>query len=339
MLRLSPLWPLIAFVAGCMALGGAQAIAQAKPEIVIARKPSILYLPAHIMEKQHLIEKHAEHLGLPNLKVTWSEPNGRGTQTAALLAGGVDISGAGVGNLLLLWDRSKGGVQGIVAISALPEMLISRNPNINSLKDFGPADKIAVPTIKISTQALLLQIASAKMFGDNNWNKLEGNVVQLGHADAAAALANPQSEVATHFSAPLFQFDELKNVPGAHPVVTSAEIVDGPLTQSLLFTTARFAEANPVVIEAVKAAALEAEHFIHENAPAAIETYREVTGDKTSADEILDMLKQPGMMEFNPQPQGVMRLAEHMYRTRILKAKPQAWTDAFLPAAHDLPGN
>ena len=68
----------------------------------------------------------------------------------------------GTGNLLLLWDRTRGGVKGIVATSAQPMTLISRDPNIKSLKDFGPNDKIAVPTVKVSTQAIVLQIAAPK---------------------------------------------------------------------------------------------------------------------------------------------------------------------------------
>lgn len=52
---------------GLLALsGGVQA--QQKNEISITRQPGILYLPTHIIEKQHLIEKQAAKLGLPELK-------------------------------------------------------------------------------------------------------------------------------------------------------------------------------------------------------------------------------------------------------------------------------
>ena len=88
--------------------------------------------------------------------------SGGGAQTDALLAGGVDILNTGTGNLLLLWDRTRGGVKGIVATSAQMMTLISRDANIKSLKDFGPNDKIAVPTVKVSTQAIVLQIAASR---------------------------------------------------------------------------------------------------------------------------------------------------------------------------------
>ncbi len=42
------------------------------------------------------------------------------------------------------------------------------------------------------------------------------------------------------------------------------------------------------------------------------------------------------MMEFNLQPQGTMRFAEHLGRIGTLRNKPKAWTDYYLPVAHDL---
>src|SRR4051812_40428956 len=107
-----------ALAAAC-ALMCTHAGAQQKSEISITRQPGILYLPSHVMEKQRLIEKEAEKLGVPGLKVNWAQLSGGGSQTDALLAGSVDIVNTGVGNLLLLWDRTKGGVKGIIANSAL----------------------------------------------------------------------------------------------------------------------------------------------------------------------------------------------------------------------------
>src|SRR3954447_23680619 len=150
---------------------------QQKSHIVITRQPGILYLPSHVMEKQEMIEKQAARRGL-ELTIDWKLLTGGGSQTDALLAGSVDVVNTGVGNLLLLWDRTKGGVKGIVANSALPLALITRNPNIKSLKDFGPNDKIAVPTVKVSTQAILLQMAAEKTFGPDQTTKLDANTIQ-----------------------------------------------------------------------------------------------------------------------------------------------------------------
>ena len=325
-------------VAGLLA-GTMPASAQQKTEISLSRQPGILYMPTHIIEKQKLIEKHAAKLGLPNITTKWITFSGGGAQTDALLAGGVDILNTGTGNLLLLWDRTRGGVKGIVASSAQPMLLISRDPKIKSLKDFGPGDKIAVPTVKVSTQAIVLQIASANLFGADQWSKLDANTVQLGHPDALAAMMNEQHEVRNHFTIPPYYFIELKKVPGAHVVLSSADVMGGPLTQAQFFTTTKFADANPKIIQAVRGAAEEAREFILKDTKAAVEIYKEVTGDKTSTEDLLAWLKEPGMMQWDLQPQGTMKFAAHLHKVGTLKTMPKAWTDYYLPVAGDLKGN
>jgi NitT/TauT family transport system substrate-binding protein len=315
------------------------ASAQQKNDFSITRQPGIIYLPTHIIEKQQLIEKHAARLGLPEVKTKWITFSGGGAQTDALLSGGVDIVNTGVGNLLLLWDRTKGGVKDIVASSALPLAFVTHDPKIKSLKDFGSGDKIAVPTVKVSTQAILLQMASAKEFGADQWSKLDANTVQLGHPDVVVAMTNPQHEVKNHFAAPPFQYIEMKTVPNARIILQSPDIIGGPPTQGRFFTTTRFAEANPKVIETVRAASKEAQDFIRQNTKAAVDIYKEITGDKTSPEDLLEWLKQPGMMEWNLEPQGTMKFAEHLYKVGTLKTQPKSWKDFYLPIAHDLNGN
>jgi NitT/TauT family transport system substrate-binding protein len=315
------------------------ALAQQKTDISLSRQPGIFYMPSHIIEKQKLIEKHAAELGLSGITTKWVTFSGGGAQTDALLAGGVDILNTGTGNLLLLWDRTRGGVKGIVATSAQPMTLISRDPNIKSLKDIGPNDKIAVPTVKISTQAIVLQIAASELFGADQWSKLDANTVQLGHPDAYAALSNAQHEVRNHFSIPPFTFLEMKNVPGAHVVLSSPDVMGGPLSQAQFFTTTKFADANPKIIQAVREATKEAQNLIRSDTKTAVEIYKEITGDKTSVEDLLAWLKEPGMMEWNLEPQGTMKFAAHLYRTGTLKTQPKAWTDYYLPVAHDLKGN
>jgi NitT/TauT family transport system substrate-binding protein len=58
-----------------------------------------------------------------------------------------------------------------------------------------------------------------------------------------------------------------------------------------------------------------------------------------SADDILEMLNQPGMMEWTAAPQGTMKFAAHLYKVGTLKTMPKAWTDYYLPITADLPGN
>ncbi|MGY2050051.1 ABC transporter substrate-binding protein [Methylobacterium sp. JK268] len=314
-------------------------VAQAKTEIVLSRQLGLLYIPTHVVEKQQLLEKHCAKLGLKGVTTRWLTFANGGAQQDGLLSGNVDIINTGTGPLLLLWDKSRGRVKGIVATSSQPIQLISRDPRITSLKDFREGDRIAVPTIRSSTQAILLQMAASRLYGNKAWNRLDPFTVQLGHADAFIALKNLGHEVRSHFSAPPYQSYELKQVPSAHLVATSSEIIGTPLSQGQFITTTAFAEANPVVVQALRNAVAEAKTFIEAETAETVAIYRAVTGDKTPPAELLGLLREPDMMAWEPQPQGTMAFAQHLARIGSVKSKVASWKDYYLPVAHDLPGS
>ena len=122
-------------------------------------------------------------------------------------------------------------------------------------------------------------------------------------------------------------------------VLWSPDVMGGPLSQGQFFTTTKFADANPKIIQAVRDATKEAQELIRNDPRTAVEIYKEVTGDKTPTDDVLAWLKEPGMMEWNLEPQGTMKFANHLFKTGTLKTQPKAWTDYYLPVAHDLKGN
>ena len=329
-----------AILAGAAGLPLARpALAQGAPTVTITRQPSIIYIPSVIMERRQLVEEQARKLGLPPLTTKWVTFNGGGATTDALLAGAVDVANTGPGNMLLLWDRTRGRVKGITATCSQPLILVSREPRIRSIEDFRPGDRIAVPTVKVSTQSVLLQIACVEKWGGDAAFRLDPNTVQFGHPDALAAMLNANGEIGSHFAAPPFHLEELKRVPGAHVVTDSARILGEPLSQAVMFTTTKFADANPGIVQALKAATREAMAMIHDDTRAAAKIYLQASGDPTSEDAFMEILRQPGMLDFVPQPQGTYRFARHLFATGMLKMEAKAWTDYFLPAAADLRGS
>ncbi|MDP4026665.1 ABC transporter substrate-binding protein [Methylobacterium sp. NEAU 140] len=307
--------------------------------VTITRQPAIIYIPSVLMERGRLVEAHAAKLGVPGLTTRWVTYNGGGATTDALLAGAVDIANTGPGNMLLLWDRTRGRVKGIVATCAQPLTLVSRDARIQSIADYRPSDRIAVPTVKVSTQSILLQIACVDRWGKDAAFRLDPNTVQYGHPDAMAAMLNPNGEIGSHFAAAPFQYEELKRVPGAHVVTDSARILGEPLSQAVMFTTAQFAEANPEVVLAVKAATAEATAMIRDDTRAAAKIYIQATGDPMGEDGLMEVLRQPGMLDYFTRPQGTLRFAQHLSSTGVIKTAPGAWTDYFLPVAADLQGS
>lgn len=305
-------------------------------ELRITRQPGLVYLPLMVMEQEKFVEKEAKKRGL-DLKTNWLTFNGGGASVDALLSGNVDLVTSGATNLLLLWDKTHGQVKGVVAAAALPMRLLTRNPNVKTLKDFGPSDKIAVPTVKVSTQAMVLQMAAAKAFGDGDAHKLDGYTVSLGHPDAMIGLESGK-DVDSHFSLPPYQEQELK-IPGVHEVTNSVQILGGPATNGVVFATTKFHDANPRVIAAFVAAMDDAVAFINKDRHAAAELYLRETSDKhLSADDLAKWMNDPDFV-YSGTPKATMKFADLMHRFGEIQTMPVSWKDYFFAETQSTPGS
>jgi NitT/TauT family transport system substrate-binding protein len=305
-------------------------------ELRITKQPSIIYLPLVVMEQNRLVEKYARASGLPEVKVQWITFNSGGAATDALLSGSVDLVTSGVSNLLLLWERTRGEVNGVTSVGGLPMLLVTRDPDVRTLKDFTARDKIAVPTIKVSSQAMVLKMALEKLYGPAARDSLDAMTIQLGHPDAMIAVVNGSSEVNSHFSAPPYQSTELRT-QGVHLVLDSSEVFGGPASNAVVFGTRRFYEANPKTIAAFMAALDEADALIARDPTAAAKIYLEATKEKYTVDEIVTMIKAPNVV-YSATPNATMVFADFMVRTGLIKTRPASFKEFFFPVVHNLPG-
>src|ERR1043166_552923 len=201
-----------AALTGCAALiAAAPAPAAESDTIRIARQPGLVYLQAIIMEENRLVEKHAAALGLPGVTVNWSIITSGGVMTEAILSDSIDVAITGISNLLLVWGKTNGQIKSIAGMAGVPFRMMTRNPNVKSIKDFGPDDRIAVPTIRASMQAMMMGMALEQAYGPGQHGRLDSNQVQIGHPEAMAALLNPNHEINPHFAIPPFQDIEAKS--------------------------------------------------------------------------------------------------------------------------------
>jgi NitT/TauT family transport system substrate-binding protein len=323
-------------LAACAAFA-APARAAESNEFRVARQPGLVYLQAIIMEEKKLIEKHAAALGLKDLKMKWSIITSGGVMTEAILSDSIDVAITGVSNMLLAWGKTNGGVKTVSGMAGVPFRMLTRNTNVKSIKDFGPNDRIAVPTIRVSMQAMMMGIALEQAWGPGQHGKLDSNQVQLGHPEALAALLNPQHEVNSHFSIPPFQDIAMKS-PLVHSVLVSTDVLGGPATISNCWAKTSFFDANPIKIKAFIAAEDEASELVANDPKAAAEIYLAVTKEKISLDELVAVIKQPGAI-FSSTPQRSMLWAEYMYRIGPIKTKPASWKDYTFPNIHDRNGS
>jgi len=307
-------------------------------ELKVAQQYGISYLPLMIMEEQKLIEKHAKAAGV-DVTVGWAKFAGGNVMNDALLSNSLQFASGGVGPLLTLWSRTKGNldVKAVGAINSMPLYLNTTNPNVKSLKDFTDKDKIALPAVKVSIQAVTLQMAAEKAFGAGQQNKLDSLTVSMSHPDAQAALLSGGSEVNAHFSSPPFQYQQLSK-PGVHTVLNSYEVLGGPATFNVVWTTSKFKNDNPKLYDSFMKALEEATAIINRDKRAAAETYLRISKDKSTTEDILKMLNDPNIV-FTQTPQNVMKYADFMSKIGSIKIKPDTWKDLFFPNVHNLSGS
>jgi len=309
-------------------------------EVTIAQQYGVSFLPLMWMEHNKLIEKHAKALGLPELKTNWAKLAGPAAINDGLLSGAVNFSAVGAPSLITLWGKTKGniGVMGVSAVTTYPLYLNVRNPNVKSVKDFTDKDKIAVPAVKMSTQAIMLQMAAEKAFGEGNQFKLDPFTVTLSHPDGMAALMSNTGGVDAHFTTSPFHEQELK-IPGVRALTTSYEILGGRATALVVVATTRFREANPKTYSAFFAALKEAIDGINRDKKAAAQRYLEWANDKKSTpDEVYAAISNPDYA-FTLTPEKVFKTAEFMGKIGTIKDVPKTWQEMFFPEVHNLPGN
>lgn len=309
-------------------------------EVRAAQQYGLSYLNLMIMEDSKLIEKQAKAAGLGEIKVTWAKLGGPGAMNDALLSGSLDFGTGGVPSLITLWAKTHGTaneVKGVGALNSMPVNLVTSNPNVKSIRDFTDQDKIAVTTVKVSTQALLLQMAAAKEFGEQNYAKLDPLTVSLPHPDAMTALLAGSGTITAHFSSPPFQYQEVTK-PGIRSILNNYDILGGPATFNLVWSTTRFRDANPKTYAAFVAAFEEATATINRDKRAAAEVYKRMSGTKESVDELLKMMQDP-LVEYTLTPKSIMKTAEFMAKVGTIKDRPASWKDLFFPNVYNYQGS
>ncbi|WGF87580.1 ABC transporter substrate-binding protein [Marinivivus vitaminiproducens] len=319
-----------AALAGLLAVDGASPAAAETDQLRAARQYGLSTLPLMIMEDQKLIEKHAAAEGLEGLTVEWVQLGGPGAMTEALISGDLDFGAGGVPSMLTLWDRTKDTpmeVKGVGNVVNMPMELVTTNPNVKSIEDFTEDDKIAVTTIKVSNQAMLLQMAAAQAFGEDEYDRLDHLTVSLPHPEAMSTLASNTGVISAHFSALPYQYRQKKQ-PGVHLVLSSYDVLGGPASNTVAFTTKRFHDDNPKAYAAYAGALQEAIDIINADKKAAAEAYKRMSNTDQPIEELVEILDDP-QVQMTFAPQQTMKMASFMAEIGRLDNTPEAWTDLF----------
>jgi NitT/TauT family transport system substrate-binding protein len=297
-------------------------------EITAAQQYGVSFLPLMVMERNKLVDKHAQKAGLKNMKVNWVKLAGPSAMNDGLISGSIHFAAQGAPSMITLWDRTKGQIRGVGAMTTYPLYLVTRNPKVKTVKDLSADDKIAVPSVKISTQAIMLQMAAAKAFGQENYTRFDPFTVSLSHPDALLAFINNTAGVNGHFSSSPFYEQEMK-VPGTKLVTTNYEILGGPATAVVITANGKFAQDNPKSFKAFVDALKEAIEIINKDKRAAAQLYLEVANDKkNTVDDILAIISDKDYI-YTLRPQKVLATAQFMAKIGTIKQTPKSVEDLF----------
>lgn len=308
-------------------------------EIRIAQQYGIAYLPLIVLKEQHLVEQFARAAGLPDLTVSWWQFSSATGMNDALLSGNLDVASGGIAPLITLWARTLRGlkVRALATLGSIPNDLNTNRAAIKTLADFAAEDRIALPAVGVSVQAIMLQMAAEQAFGAGQQARLDPLTVSMSHPDGAAALLSGKLEVTAHFTSPPFQQQELAD-PRIHRVLSSYDVLGGPHTFNTVWCTTQFHDANPRIAAAVLAALDQAMAFISSDPAAAAELYLASEKPSLSLDFVRSLIAAPEN-HYTTVPENSMKFAAFQQRIGLIKERPAGWQDLFFPELHDRPGS
>lgn len=311
----------------------------AEGQLRIAQQFGVVYLLLNVAQEQKLIEKHGKAADV-DIKVEFVKLSGGPVINDALLSGNIDIAGAGIAPLFTLWDRTKGkqNVKGVASLGNFPNYLISTNPQVKTIADFGDQDRIALPAVGVSVQSRILQMASAKLWGDQEFKRLDKLQVALPHPDAAAALIKGGTEINAHFGNPPFQEQELAGNPNARIVLKSYDVLGGPSSGTVLYATEKFRSESPKTYKALLEALDEAAKFTTSNPEKAADIYLKQTGSNIDRKLLISVLQNPDI-QFKIRPENTLQMGQFLHRVGVIKQQPTSIKDYFFDDPQTQGGN
>jgi NitT/TauT family transport system substrate-binding protein len=155
--------------------------------------------------------------------------------------------------------------------------------------------------------------------------------------DATIALMSGTAEITCVFSVPPFQQQQLEKA-GIHTILNSFDVMDGPSTFTVAWTSARFRDKNPVLYKALIAALKEATEIVDKDRKKAAGYWIEDVKSKLPLDKVTAVISGP-QVRWTMAPENTMKFANFMASVGSIKEAPKSWKDMFFPEVHDLNGS
>lgn len=301
-------------LAAPVVLNSRSAFAQSK-RLSIAILNGLGYAPLTLAKHNRWLEE-----ALPGTTVEWRVVASSAVTREGMLAGEIDVGAGSVAPFLI--GRDRGLKIGLVsALNVIDLWMVTNDPEIQSLKDFGANKKIAMPGPD-TNQAFLVRYAAKQILGDAN--ALDGNFQPMPHPDALQAVISDQ--VAGYMGSPPFQNEAIAR--GARKLIDGRDLF-GPLTFNVCFASTPYAAENPEQLAALRDAIVMGSEMLNNDADKAAQQLSVEKGGSVTAENFRALIEDTAT-RFTPEAEGVAKLAQFMQESGFLRQAPGALQDMTL---------
>lgn len=273
-------------------------------KVTVAMLPGLSYAPLLIAKANRLVEAK-----VGGVEMDWKTISSSAAIREAMLAGDVQVGAGSVAPFLVGRDRGF-KVKAVSVLNRTNLWLVTNDPAIQSVKDFKPGQKIAVPAPD-TNQAFVLRKLALQAFGDAK--ALDTSMLAMPHPDALQAVVTNQ--IAGYMSSPPFQSQAVAR--GARRIADSKEAF-GPLPFAIAFATEKFGTARPDIIAALQGAIAAAIALIAKDPLEAGRIVAQEMGGRQTPEEAMALLKDPDT-DFTDSTAGIEGLADFMKQTGFLR--------------------
>ena len=228
----------------------------------------------------------------------------------------------------------------MTTLAAMPLKLNTNDKSVKKLEDYLNVKdhKISTPSVKVSIQAVVLQMAAAKKWGPENAFKLDPLTVSMKHPSAMAALLAGGQAVKSHFATLPTSFAELKSGK-VHNVLTSYDVLGGEHSTVAMYNTQKWKDDNPKLYKCVWQSYRKAIKWINDNKKEGAALYKRFTKSKLDLKDIEGMVGDVNEMHYSLAPKRTMGFAKFMHSIKAIKNMPSSWKDYYWENNYDQDGS
>ncbi|MEH2317612.1 ABC transporter substrate-binding protein [Nostoc sp.] len=303
---------------------GNQTPSQAPEKITIAYQPGMNYANLLIVKEQQILERQ-----FPQTQFQWQELSNGAAIRDGIIANQIQVGASGPGAFLVGWDKGVGW-KILASLNYSEFWLITKNPNIKSIKDFKPGMKIGLPSLD-GVQAIVLRKLAQKDLGSPT--ALDENLQVIAHPLGLQSLLTGQIDA--HFTTPPFEFQEVEK--GGRVIIKSSDIF-GKTSIASLFATEKFYNQYPEFGKALYTAIVDATKLVNEKPDEAARILSQMDRGKVSQEQYKKWLTNKAVA-YGIEPRAFLKCGAFMHEIGMLNKQPKSIDELILPPLKGVGGD